>query len=244
MTDRYATLKYRVDKEYDKPLDVVFPELFRSLEMRKVKQYGEWEKIVKYIVFMYTKGTPLVEEYPSDLQARKEAAALDAGYTKTTKNEWPVVIKDIMAIRNDISYHAIMAWLRQQKHVVWTEIVVTEEELFEYQKLRFMSIETGERKKRKRVKENGEYNTEEADVRDIDDKDIFEAAKKKDALMAACDARIKALEILYVQFYGDSKKDLMDVEFEEMITPERSDRLFSAPPWEEIKNPVNVLSNS
>ncbi len=221
MTERYSNLKYKVHIS-EQPLDKAFPELFRSTEMKQLKFYQTWEKITKYIVFLYSKETGLFDEYQSDLTERKMAAAIDAGYAKTKAGTWPEDIQDIMDVKNKKVNAAILAFLKQQNHVVWTEITITQQELFEFQKLRFMSIDTGEKKRRKKNEDK-----EEVIEKASSDKDIYEAAKKKDALMSACNERIKALEQLYVQFYGDSKKDLISAEFEEMITPEKAERILT-----------------
>ncbi len=221
---RFDSLKYPVHKaDPNIPLDQQFPRLFSLPEMRRLKERGTWATIVKYIVFLYDKGTDLIAEYPSDLKARKEEAAALAGYVRDSKGQWNKEAQAIMDIKVPEVHAAILAYLKEQKYVVWTEIVVTEEELYEFQKLRFMSIDTGEtRSKRKKGEEKEEFVKKE-----VTDKEIYEAAAKKDALMKACNERIKQLEVLYGQFYGDSKKDLMDVEFEEMIKPETAERILA-----------------
>lgn len=214
MTDRFSTLKYRVDKDHSHPLDVVFPELFKMFEFQvlKAQQLG-WERIFKYIVLMYTKGTPLVNEFPSDLKARKEAALLVAGYSRDVVDNWDMEAKQIMDLTLEEVFRCIMAFLKFQKNMIWTEIAVCEQELYDYQKVRFKPL----------------------DIKGEDDKDIYAAAKNKGALKEACDKLIKSLEALYEQFYGDSKEDLMNSEFSEMITPEKAERIIIEMEKEETK---------
>lgn len=225
--ERFSSLRYPFHKKAGQPLDVAFPGLFKNEEFRRLKKRPSWEKIAKYILVLYDHNTDLLHEYPV-LRDRKEAAALEAGYLKDRKDAWPEEIETIMAIRDQASYDAIMCFLKIQNHAVWTNIVVTEQELDEFQSLRFMSIDMGKKKKDK----------DEAEVANAD---IYEAAKKKNTLMEACNDRITLLKSLYEQFYGDSQKDLQSVEFSEMITPENAERILAkmaeAMPVEETPAP-------
>lgn len=226
MADRFSSLKYPFQKA-TQPLDVAFPSLFKYPEFRKLKQWGTWEKMTKYILVLYDRNTDLLHEFQSDLKARKDAAALEAGYVKTKEDHWPDDIRAIMNIRHQACYEAILCFLRDQNHAVWTNIVVTEQELDEFQRLRFMSIDTGEKKKKKaKKKREGEEDLEDDTPKETAAVDIYEAAKKKDILMAAVNERIKVLKNLYQEFYGDSQNDLKNAEFSEMITPENSSRIL------------------
>lgn len=221
--DRYSGLKYKVHLT---PFEVSknFPELFRDPVIKKNKLS---DKVMRYIIYLYDKGTGLIHEFQSDLKARKEAAATDAGFKKEA--DWPEEILSVMELRDQKSFEVIMAFLRLQKHNVWTEICVTEQELHEFQTLRMTTI--GNKDKGKKKDKTAE-----------EDKDILIAAEKKEKLMKACQERIKSLESLYEQFYGDNK-ELIAVEFEEMVTPEKAERLFVEKPYEEDKTPQNVLAD-
>lgn len=230
MTERFASLKYNPKKAIG-PLDEAFPQLFRYPEFRKLKEWGNWQKITAYILFMYTKDTDLAQEFPSNLQERKEAAAAEAGYNINPDGKWPAEISKIMDIKNQIVYDAIMMFLKIQNHNTWTEICVTEEELFDFQKLRFRRIDVGGEKKEKRKKVTQNVNTPEQPVEVETAKkgkelDIYSAAGKKDILMDSCNKRIAQLEVLKNQFYGDSRKELQAPEFDEVITPENAERIM------------------
>lgn len=237
MNERYSQLKYKVHLT-DKALDVAFPALFRSPEMKRLKFIKNWSKVVKYIVFMYSKETGLIPEFPSELKARKEAAAIDAGFERDLVGAFPQDIQEIMDIQNKDVTAAILAYLKHQSHMVWMEIQVTEQELFDFQKLRFMTIDTGTKKLKKKKGEEVEVN----DLNSPSEKDIYDAARKKDELLEACEKRIKYLESLYNQFYGDSKKELMESEFTEMITPENAERLMQDQMWDD-KAEMHVSPN-
>lgn len=198
--ERFASLRYRVDKRYDKPLNEVFPELFKHDEFKRLSRKGKWEELACYICLLYDYRSDLLEEYPSDLKARKEAAAITAGFERDKKGEFPKRIQDVMDMKDEDATNAILRFLKVQKHQVWVEIVVCEEELQQYQKIRFKAL-------------------------DEKDEDIYGSAKKKDTLLEASEKRRKQLKELYTEFYGDNK-DVLDAEFEEMISPETAERIL------------------
>lgn len=224
--DRYSSIKYKVHLA-EGPLDKAFPELFRHKEFTKLKTRRDCDQLVRFIMFLYDKNTQLIHEYQTDLKARKEEAAKDAGYRRQTGGTWGKEIQDVMDIQDHDATAAIMKFLKIQRHNVWTEIVVTEQELFDYQVMRFTP-----------VGKKGKKSTAD------DEKKIIESTVKKEALRKACNERIAALEVLYEQFFGDNK-DLIAAEFDEMITPEKAERLLqlTPAPYEEIKSTVDVLSN-
>lgn len=223
--DRYSSIKYKVHLA-EGPLDKAFPELFRHKEFAKLKTRRDCDNLVKYIMFLYDKNTQLIHEYQTDLKERKFAAAKDAGYYRKTGGTWGKEIQDVMDIQDHDATAAIMKFLKIQRHNVWTEIVVTEQELFDYQVMRFTP-----------VGKKGKKSTAD------DEKKIIESTVKKEALRKACNERIAALEVLYEQFFGDNK-DLIAAEFEEAIRPETAERIILADkPYEEIKTPTeDVLS--
>lgn len=216
MADRFETLRYKVHTSDH--IDKDFPELFRSAEFKKLRLRPDYQKLIKYIVFLYDKGTPLTNEYQSDLRARKDAAAIEAGYQKID-GKWSDDLQKMMDAQDQDGVAAIMQFLKVQRNNVWIEINVTEQELYEFQTLRFAAIASPGKTKGKKAAPG---------------KEIYEAANKKDSLKEACDSRIKYLEGLYVQFYGDNK-DIQEAEFSEMITPENAERLLEGTkPWKEV----------
>ena len=224
--DRYSAIKYKVHLA-EGPLEKAFPELYKHKEFSKLKNRRDGDPLVKYILYLYDKNTQLIHEYQTDLKARKEEAAKDAGYRRQTGGTWPKEIQDVMDIQDKDATAAIMKFMKIQKHNVWTEIVVTEQELFDYQTMRFTPVG--------KIKKNATAD---------DEKKIIESTVKKEALRKACNDRIVALESLYEQFFGDNK-DLIAVEFEEAVRPETAERIILADkPYEEIKTPEeDVLSS-
>lgn len=209
-------------------------DLFKHKAFQKLKSRPDCDKLVNYILWLYHKDSELIQEYQNDLKARKEEAARDAGYTRQTGGTWPDEIRNVMDIRDHEAFDAIMQLLKIQKHNVWLDIVVTEQELFEYQELRFTPVT----KKKRRKKKNGD-----SDITAEEDKAIIESTVKKGALMKACDERIKKLEGLYEQFFADHK-DVQEAEFTESVTPEKAERILALtpPPYEEIREQTPSLS--
>lgn len=216
---RYSAVRYKVHLVPDgKSLHEAFPELFKNKAFAKLKQRPDCDALVRYVIYLYDKGTELTIEFQNDLKARKEEAARDAGFKKTSN--WAKSVQDVMEIRDRDATEAIMEYLKMQNNLLWTEICVCEQELFDYQTLRFTPVT----KKKKN-----------ADT--LDDKAVIEATTKKDALQKACDTRIKLLKGYYAEFYGDHL-DVKEAEFTEMIRPETAERILAEmpAPYEEIKN--------
>ncbi len=214
---RFDSLKYPVHRlKPGEKVDKAFPRLFESPEFKALLKRADYNRLVCYIVLLYSKDTDLTHEFPKNLQARKDAAATEAGYERQ-KGKWQKQIQDVMDIRDKDATAAIFRFLKDQKYSVWTEVVVTEQELEEFQKLRFTTIAK----------------------KGSSDKDIMDAANKKEKLMEACETRIKYLDSLYKQFYEDHT-DVQEAEFDEAITPETAERILAKekPPFEVEKEAV------
>ncbi len=213
--ERFASLKFKVTQAKES-LDIAFPDLFRLPEFKALRDKADWQKLVKYICFLYDPGSELIQEF-QNLQERKEAAAIEAGYLRDKSGNWPDELVEAMAINNAEIHAAIMAFLKIFRNHEWTDIAVTEQELEEFQNLRLWAINK-------------------------EGKDIYGDAKKKDDLMRSVSDRRASLKVLKQQFYGDNK-DVEAAEFEEMITPETAERIIASmpAPWKEIKPEVLSL---
>lgn len=216
---RFDSLQFHVHRlKPDESVEKAFPVLFKKPEFKALMKRADYNRLTAYIVYLYDKNTDLTEEFKSNLQARKDAAAQHAGYERTKDGKWPAHIKKVMDITDKEATAAIMAFLKHQKYHIWTEIVVTEQELDEFQRIRFTGL----------GKKKGDRES-----------DIIDAANRKDKLKLSCETRIKSLESLYNQFYEDHQ-EVRKAEFEEMMTPENAERLFEKepPPFVEIKPEV------
>lgn len=207
--ERFASLRFPVHKATDR-LDKLFPDLFRITEFKKLKLRDDWEKLVKYVCFLYDPESDLIKEF-QELKERKIAAATEAGFERGPGGKWSKQLQAVMDIRDEEMHGVIIAFLKIFKNPEYTDIVVTEQELDEIQSMRFKAI-------------------------DDKSEDLYGDAKKKDILMDSAARRRASLKILKLQFYGDNK-DLEKPEFEEMITPENAERILATmpPPYEEIK---------
>lgn len=223
-SERYSNIRYKVHLA-DKPLDKAFPDLFRHKEFQVLIARPDFEKLIRYIMYLYDKNTLLIQEYQSDLNERKAEAAKDAGYKKIN-GKWTKDIQDVMDIQDHEATAAIMQLLKMQKNNIWTEIIITEQELFEYQSIRFTPVS----------KKKGKKGSA------LDEKMIIESTVKKEALLKACNQRISILEGLYAQFFGDNT-ELIQSEYDEPVRPEIAERLFVDKPYEEDKSMNRVLSN-
>ena len=216
--DRYSSIRYKVHLTKE-PLEKAFPELFRHEEFNKLRKRIDFERLMRYIMFCYDKNTQLVQEFQHDLADRKSEAAKDAGFERKD-GKWGSKIQDVMDIKDEEVTAAIMQFLKMQKSHVWTEIMICEQELFDYRVLRFTPVGKGK----------GEGA--------LDDKDVIDSTVKKDKLMESCNLRMRELERLYEQFFGDNK-DLQAAEFEEQIKPETAERILSnITPWEETSQEI------
>lgn len=223
LEDRYGSIRYKVHLA-EGSLSNVFPALFKHKEFEVLKRRENCDAIVRYICYLYDKNTTLVHEYQSDLKSRKEEAAGDAKL-KRVNGKWTEDVQKILDIKDDEVTAAIMQYLKLQRHNVWTEICIIEQELFEYQSLRFTPVSSKKGKKA------------------LDEKLILESAAKKEALMKACSIRITKLGELYGQFFGDNVD--VQAEFEESITPETAQRILPLDdkPYQEIKGSMHVLQD-
>jgi len=209
---RYSSIRF-------KPAD-----LFRHKTFQKLKSRPDCDKLVNYILFLYSKDSELIREFENDLQARKNEAAKDAGYVKVG-GKWDNDLEKVMTIRDYKVHDAIMEFLKMQKHDVFTDIQITEQELFEFQSMRFAPV------LKNKAKKNPSADEEKA---------IIESTLKKSTLMKACDERRVRLVSLRAEFYGDNK-DVQEAEFTEQITPEKAERILATlpAPYElEISTPV------
>lgn len=208
MAERFSRLKFPVHKISEaEGFDKQLPELFRLPEFKKLKLLPNWWKIVRYIVYLYDKNTDLAQEFPNDLKARKEAAALESGYTREGgSNKWPEVLEEIMGMKHKDVYTAIVAYMRLQDSPLLSDIHATEQEFYDFQERRLRPIE--------------------------DDDDL----KQRDLLMEMCKKRRVAIDSMKSEFYGDHR-DVQNAEFSEMITPEKAERILDSmdPPYKEIR---------
>lgn len=178
-------------------------------EMPKLKEFSSFKgysgsmgggmnrnRVIKYIVLMYSHDTVLNQRPPLELNDRKLRAAEIAGFEREKSGKFRKIIVDqlfhlITPKKDDdesdvkkIKYsHSILdmvfEYLKAQKSHIWTEICTQEQELDEYIRLRLQPVS------------------------DDKDKDTLIALEKKDKLRASCKAMLKDLANYYKDFFAD-----------------------------------------
>ena len=204
--EKYKDLKHNVTGENilkDAPLlmkQKEFRLFWNHEENKKNKSYyvdpEERLAIIRYIVFLYDKESPLYDDFPDDLEKRKSAAAADSEMPTTGK-----IYTMILQAKHPTVNDMIIRYLIMQNNEVFKEKLITEQELEEFQRLRFIGIEAKT------------------------DKDLLQAAKYKDELLKSCKSRIEHLEDLNTQLYRDNDdiKELVQI-----FTPETARKLILA----------------
>ena len=183
---------------------------YKAFDMYKGKYK---DQVIKYVIYLYDKNSDLIEEYP-DIRDRKEEAARLAGFEMKTKYQdsrpvtfWPEPISFAMNGRFDHDqgvgiFKMIIAYLMMQNNAAWTELSVLEQEYQEYIELRFKGI-TGEK-----------------------DKEVIEAATKKDKLREACQLMVDKIKSYQDQLFGDNE-DVSDQTTQLRLTkPEQLHRML------------------
>lgn len=205
----YEELKYRVDLIEDDNLpDEVAHILkipnFRKFYTSKRRHPAYKHRVIKYIGMMYDPKSPFPVEY-LDLEKRKMAVAYECNFTEWGErgSKFREEYQEFIDVSSELAITLILSFLKDMHYDVWTEIQTTEQELWEYQKLRWEQISTKETKTGKSKKSGEEGETYTYD-KDIADKDIFEAAKKKEALLDASKKRREYLKELYEEMYADN----------------------------------------
>lgn len=208
--ERYSGLRFPAHK-YQKDLHLIkeFAPLFRHEEF---KACPVKDKIVRYICFLYDSNSELNQEFPK-LEDRKEAAAMEAGYSRTKTGEWPEEVNKLFALtmggrdKNDevvwSLVHMIFRFLKVCNDRLWMEIVVTEQELDNYTRQRL-------------------------DVLNIDMKaktavDILVQSGKLQELSSSALMRLEGYKKQFYLDHGDVREAVEELE---MITPENAERIM------------------
>ena len=98
-------------------------EEFRGIDLTSVHKQ-KLVKAIKYLVYMYDKGSPLVPKYP-DILERKDKAVSLAGLTKQYNKD---IIEAVTELQEPF-FTILMSMLKKQNEPVFS-MLVTQEELF------------------------------------------------------------------------------------------------------------------
>lgn len=120
----FKDLHYKVHhlepNDHDELLDM---EEFRGVDLTSVHKQ-KLVKAIKYLVYMYDKGSPLVPKYP-DILERKDKAVSLAGLTKQYNKD---IIEAVTELQEPF-FTILMSMLKKQNEPVFS-MLVTQEELF------------------------------------------------------------------------------------------------------------------
>jgi hypothetical protein len=151
-------------------------------------------QVIKYIVYLYDKNSPLIRDY-RDLAERKDAALILAGFTRQHTGQWSKTVRDMKELKNDVVLELILIYMDVQHHMKMDMIHVFEQMFLEYREhlLRPVTITNNQGAK--------------------EQKDMLAAVDQKKKLREECMAIKKDLDILYEEVYGDNE-DLLSNEIQ------------------------------
>ena len=104
-----------------KPLVELYAEINQYPELRYSGIYDS-NKILKYINYLYSEGTPLTKKFKDNLLARKSEALNLAGIKSTEQ-----VKSDIFYFKDKEFTKAVTKFLAIQKNQLWSGIIVNEQ---------------------------------------------------------------------------------------------------------------------
>jgi len=104
-----------------KPLVELYPEINNYPELRYAGIYDS-NKILKYINYLYSEGTPLTKKFKDNLLARKAEALRLSGLKQTKDTE-----SDLFQFKDQAFTKAVVKFLAIQKNQLWANIIVNEQ---------------------------------------------------------------------------------------------------------------------
>lgn len=169
--------------------------LFRFPHLKKWSEFDDFggtpegelnrDKVFRYTNLLYSSGSKLIRKHKHNLVARKEEAAIIAGFDLKKKSLKDKVQNDLFEVRNQKVLKIIMRFLILQKNPLWSLIVTTEQCFYEYQEIIMGALFEEDEKKK------------------------GDAAKNKAFLMAECDKMSLRLKGYYKDLFGDDE-DLLN----------------------------------
>lgn len=172
-------------------------ELYPELKIMPDFNYtGEFDKgkLIRYINYLYSEGTPLFKKYRDDLPARKKEALRLSGIEINKRTE-----EGIINLFDNGVLAMVVRFLSMQKSIVWTSIITNQSSYWE--NIRHIN----------------------EPLQGDDEKKKLEAANTKQKLLDNNQSIQDRLITLYKEFYKDDKelsKRMSDVDFL-MTTPEQ-----------------------
>lgn len=136
------------------------PKLSKYREFQDLSSRGlDKGNLIRLIILLYSKDSPLIRLYKDDLKIRKEEAAIYVGFDKDNTKQWSILTNDFFELRNDLVRDAIMRYLIMQNNNIWTIICAKEQTFYELISTALKPIDQNEK-----------------------DKDVLDSSMKKDRL--------------------------------------------------------------
>jgi hypothetical protein len=181
----FQKLKFRI---FDIPPEKDVLEEFSELRRYKVfvnSKAPHKNLLLRYMIFMYDPGSDLLKEV-SELGRRKIRAAELAGFQHESD-----YLKEIFDLRDKTALDFLQCFLTEVYHNrKYTEWQVLHQELEENNRLRLEPITTKSSKKKDE---------------EIEEVDIFEAAKKKGALRDQATSIHELIDAIEKEIFGDNE---------------------------------------
>lgn len=135
------------------------------------------DKVIRYAMIMFDKKSPLIR-HSTNLQVRKDEAALVAGYDRTKDQD---ALKKIFDF-SDLALQIItIKFLKEQQDTYWSMIISSEQTFYEYQQALLEPVTSFK-----------------------DDKDKLAATQLKSKLMDDSDRIAERIETYYAKVFGDA----------------------------------------
>ncbi len=193
--ERFDVLRFNVVR-IPHGKDLLYDPEFGIRELRSLDSFqnydeGDKNKIIRYILLMHDKKTPLRRDI-ADLQERKEQAAILAGFD-LEKNEER--LEEIFTLSDDRVADMIIEWMEFQGNRLVVMIDTNEQMFFDFNRAALEKV---------------------SDVNN--DKQKMDAVMVKAKLSEECEKIDARLEIFYEKLYGDP--DVIEVVQRRKFTPE------------------------
>lgn len=195
--NKFDVLKFPVhtiEKDEDPKIMSAYQALFKYPEFSEYNEPNR-TKLIKYFSYLYDPNSPLYEDH-ADLQERKEAAAIEAGWLRNSKEEFSKDVQDLFKLIKPVYVGMAVRFIRIFNNTKWTEICTLEQEIQSLTTARWKSLN--------------------------DPKKLVNS----DKLMAMAQNRIENLERMLKDFFSDNndlKEKAIELE---MITPENAQRIM------------------
>ena len=206
-TKRFENLMFPVAdvKPEDDIIDKI-PEVGHHSEFTGYPEKNR-TRVFKYTAFLYDKNSDLIREY-RDLDERKDAALMEAGFERAKNGEWPPTVEAIKNIHDDQFRKVILKYLELQNHMA-LDIIHYNEQLFsEYKELLMRPVMDASMKQSTSLSPN-------------DIKQIYQTADFKKRLREECMAIKKDLDGLYHEVFADNDDMQEEYKKHRKSSPER-----------------------